>query len=198
MTVVLQQNYICVLRDRLFRALLHARWQFIIEHRMSDFTHSLSGQVQTIGHSSQQMLTMFSQIILTLVYFLLSLLLSWQMSLLALACATFLFIILTPLNKRIYQSGKIQLVGFKNIFHILTEQLASLKMIKSYASESYYADELLKVGHTLEQQNIRMTRFNALTRMIYLIGASGAGKSTLADLIAGLLIPTSGAIFFLR
>ncbi|MCI5143700.1 MAG: ABC transporter ATP-binding protein, partial [Candidatus Electrothrix sp. ATG1] len=171
-TAVLQQKYICMLRDRLFRALLQARWQFIIEHRMSDFTHSLSGQVQSVGHSAYRMLDMFSRVILALVYVLLSVLLSWQMSLLALGCSLFLFLTLTPLNKRIYRSGSRQLVGYKTVFHILTEQLAGLKMIKSYAAEPHYADELLKAGQTLENQHVRMTRFNALTRLIYLTGAA--------------------------
>jgi ATP-binding cassette subfamily C protein len=197
MTAGLQQGYICMLRDRLFRALLRARWQFIIERRMSDFTHSLSGQVQTVGHSSHQMLDLLGRIILTMVYVLLSLLVSWRMSLLAVGCALLLFLILTPLNKYIYQSGNTQLLGYKTVFHILTEQLAGLKMIKSYSAESHYADGLLKAGRTLERQNVRMARFNALTRMIYLAGAAGSFSLLFYFAVERLKMPPADLLLLL-
>jgi ATP-binding cassette subfamily C protein len=171
-TSTLQQRYTYMLRDRLFRALLQARWQFIIEHRMSDFTQSLTGQVQTVGYSAQQILDIVSRIILTTVYVLLSLLLSRPMTLLALGCSLLFFLLLSPLNKKIYRSGNTALLNNKTVFHILTEQLAGLKMIKSYCAESAYADDLLNAGQILEQQHVRMSRFNALTRMSYLIGAA--------------------------
>ncbi len=171
-SATIQQSYICQLRDRLFRSLLHTRWQYIIQHRMSDFTHSLSSQVQTIGHAASTMLGFASQIIITMVYVVLSLLLSWQMSLLALICALALFAALLPLNKRIYESGSTELISYRQIFQMLTEQLASLKMIKSYASEKHYADELHQVGQTLEHQHITFTRINSLSRLVYLVGAA--------------------------
>ncbi len=171
LTIGIQQQYICRLRDQLFYALLHARWQYIAQHRMSDFIHSLSSQVQSVGQAAYQMLNLISQIILVIVYLILSMVLSWKMSLMALACAAFLFIFLLPLNRRIYQSGEIQLVSYQQIFQMLTEQLASLKMIKSYGSEKYHARKLQQAGNTLEQQHIRIARYNALTRMLYMIGA---------------------------
>ena len=141
---------------------------------MSDFTHSLSGQVQSIGHAANLLLNMISQLILAGVFISLSLLLSWQMSLLALICALILAAVLIPLNRVILRSGEKQLTGFKAIFQILTEQLASLKMIKSYASEKHHARQLATANHTLEQQNINLAKANALTRFIYLTGAATA------------------------
>ena len=169
-----QQGYICSLRQKLYNALLHSHWQFIVSNRMSDFTHSLSGQVQSIGHAANLLLNMISQLILAGVFISLSLLLSWQMSLLALICALVLAAILIPLNRMILRSGEKQLTGFKAIFQILTEQLASLKMIKSYASEKHHARQLAAASHTLEQQNINLAKANALTRFIYLTGAATA------------------------
>jgi len=170
----LQQGYVCILRQNLYSALLQSNWQFIVSNRMSDFTHSLSGQVQSIGHSVHILLNMMSQIILTCVFITLSLILSWQMSLLALTCALILVAILLPLNRIILRSGKKQLIGYKTIFQMLTEQLASLKMIKSYASEKHYADQLADASHTLEQQNVQLTRVSALTQLVYMTGAATA------------------------
>lgn len=169
-----QQRYINFLRNQLYLALLKTHWQFIVQHKMSDFTHSLTGQVQSIGFTAQQMLQLLSNVILTTVYIVFALLLSWQMCLLALACALSLLVLLLPFNKVIYRSGQIQLTSFKSIFQMLTEQLASLKMIKSYASESHYAQQVAQTSDMLEQQQIRVTRINALTQWVFMVGAASA------------------------
>lgn len=171
MSVTLQQNYICYIRNRLYRAILHSHWQFIVHRKMSDFTHSLTGEVQTIGNVAQQILSLFSQIILTAFYISLSFFLSWQMSLVAMVCAGGLMLLLLPLNRIIYGSGQVRVFNFKMIFQMITEQLSSLKMIKSYASEKHYADQVEQVGIALEQQQIQMTKVNALTQLVYMVGA---------------------------
>ena len=167
----IQQGYINHLRNRLYQALIKTHWQFIVQHKMSDFTHSLTGQVQNIGFAAQQMLRLLSNLVLTSVYVFFALMLSWQMCLLALVCALILFLILLPLNKLIYRSGQIQLTSFKSIFQMLTEQLGSLKMIKSYASEAHYAQQVSQTSALLEQQQIEVARINALTQWVYKVGA---------------------------
>jgi len=171
LNVGIQQAYVRDMRMRLYRALLHSNWQFVIGHKMSDFVHSLSTQVQVIGQSSQQMLNLLSHLSLAAVYVGLALILSWQMCLLALICGLFLLVILIPLNKRTLRSGERQLGGHKAIFQLLTEQLSSLKMIKSYAAEGFYADKLESVSCLLEEQQVRITRISAFTQFVYAVGA---------------------------
>jgi ATP-binding cassette, subfamily C, bacterial len=171
MTTKVQQAYISTLRDKLYRGLLHSRWQFIVEHKMSDFTHCLSGQVQSIGHASNLMLSFLSQLVLTLVMIAIVLLLSWEMSLLAIGFAAVLLVLLQPFNRFIYGSGKGQLLSFKSLFQMLSEQLGSLKMIKSYASEDYYAQQMQQVSNALESQQLKFTRMNAMTQWVYMVGA---------------------------
>lgn len=174
LTAQIQHGYICHLRDQLFRSLVHTRWQFITQHRLSDFVQSLSGQVQTVGYMGMQLLNLLSQSIMLIIYSTLAFLLSWKLTLLSILCAGGLFLILLPLNRHIFQSGERQLGGNKRIFQMLSEQLACLKMIKSYSSETRYANELHRVGQKMEEQHVRITRINALTRMIYTIGAVAA------------------------
>lgn len=171
LTTTVQQAYICHIRHRLYHSLLHSRWSFIVRHKMSDFTHCLTSQVQGIGMASYQMLSLLSQLILVGVYVLLSFLLSWQMSLLAMGCGLLLLLILLPLNKTILRSGDRQLGGYKGIFQMFTEQLASLKMIKSYGSEDYYAGQVNRMSRLLEKQQVHMTRINAFTQLVYMVGA---------------------------
>lgn len=170
MTTSLQQSYISYLRDTLYRALLRSRWEFIVQGRMSDFTHSLTGQVQELGQASHLMLSFFSDLLLTLVMLALALLLSVKMTLFACVFAILLLVLLLPFNRIVSRSGQHQLTNFKLIFQMLTEQLASLKMIKSYASEQYHANQVKRVSETLEAQHCRLVRMNAITQWISMVG----------------------------
>lgn len=166
-----QQEFIGRLRGRLYRQLLGSRWQFILRNRMSDFVHALGNQVQAMGLAAQLMLTMASRTLLLSAMVLLALLLSWRMSLLAMGFAGLLLAVLLPVNRRIYGSGQARLVGFKAVFQLLTEQLASLKMIKSRGSEDHCARQLDGIGESLEAQNVRLARMHALTQWVYAVSA---------------------------
>ncbi|TQV85349.1 ABC transporter ATP-binding protein [Aliikangiella coralliicola] len=168
-TSSIQQAYINFLRNRLYRCLLQSNWQFIIQNRMSDFAHSLSGQIQSIGHASNLILNILSQLILATLTLSLAFLLSWQLSLMAIGFALLLSILLFPVNRIIYGSGQKQLLNFKMIFQILTEQLISLKIIKSFAGENYHANKMQQISTELESQQLKLVRMNAITLWLYMV-----------------------------
>jgi ATP-binding cassette, subfamily C, bacterial len=172
MTARLQQRYVCHLRNDLYRRLLRSRWQFIMRHKMSDFVHSLGSQVQSMGMAAQQMLSLLSRLFpltaMTVVVFLLS----WRMSLLVVGLAAMLTAALVPFNRRMYETGKTQLSNLRSVFQMLTEQLASLKMIKSHGGEPRYARQLESAGESLESTIIRYARMNAITQWIYMVAAA--------------------------
>jgi len=197
LTTEVQQAYVCHIRHQLYHALLLTQWQFIIRHKMSDFTHCLTSQVQSIGLSAYQMLSQLSQLILVTVYILLSFLLSWQMSLLAAGTGLLLLLVLLPLNRVILRSGYQQLGGYKDIFQMFTEHLSSLKMIKSYSSESQYAWQVNKVSRQLEQQQVRMTRINAFTQLVYMVGAAISFSAFFYFALAWMETPLSTLLLLL-
>jgi ATP-binding cassette subfamily C protein len=165
----LQQSYISQLRTHLHRQLLNCQWQFILNNKMSDFIHTLSTQVQGVGHGAHLMLSLTSQIILTLVMLIFATLLSWQMTLIALTMSLITFFILLPLNKKLHSSGEKELINFKTIFQLLSEQLNNLKMIKSFTSEDFHAQKIEAVSTSVEQQQLQLTRINAMTQWLYLV-----------------------------
>lgn len=174
LAVRVQQRYVGRLRNRLYRRLLGSRWQFILRRKMSDFAHSLGHQVQAMGMAVQLMLSLASRAVLLSVMIVMAFLLSWRMSLLALGFAGLLLAALLPLNRRIYGSGQAQLLNFKSIFQLLTEQLASLKMIKSHGGEGRCVAQMERVGEALADQNIRFSRMHAFTQWIYTVAAATA------------------------
>lgn len=170
MSVAVQQGYVCRVRYELYDSLLHSRWQYFISRKMSDFIHGLVQQVSTLGMCANTMLMLSSQLILVLVYVGVSLLLSWQMTLLAGGCGVALLAILLPLNRVVLRSGHMHLGGGKQLMQIFTEQLASLKVIKSFGSESLYLGKMDQESRGMEQQTLRISRINALTQLVSMVG----------------------------
>ncbi|MDQ8202802.1 ABC transporter ATP-binding protein [Pelagicoccus sp. SDUM812003] len=167
----LQFGYISYNRDSLFRSLLRAKWEFIVTRRMSDFSHVLSSQVQAIGQASYLMVNFISQLVLASVMMALAFFASWQLALVAIAMGGILLVMLLPINRIVYGSGRLQLIGYKSVFQLLTEQLGCLKMIKGFGDEEAYAERLYRAGSTVETQSARVLRLNALTQWVYVTGA---------------------------
>jgi ATP-binding cassette subfamily C protein len=94
----LERNFVVSLRRRVFQSLLNANWQYLSSKRMSDFARLVTGQVQSIGLTVFQIITLASKLVLITVYLALSLWLSPSMTLLALLCSAALVTLMLPLN----------------------------------------------------------------------------------------------------
>lgn len=169
LTVRLQHGYIKQLRSGLYHSLLNAKWEFIIQHKMTDFIHTLTMQVQAMGQSANLIMNLLSQFILVSILLFFALFVSWELTVAVLIFTTIIYLALLPFNKKLFHSGKLELVNYKQIFQMVNEQLASLKMIKSYGVESNYSDKLSFTSSQLEQQQIKVATVNALTQWLYLI-----------------------------
>lgn len=170
-TAKLRKRFTCHNRDRLYQSLLKTTWQFITKNKMSDYTNILTVQVQNMGAAGQEFLQFLSRFILSFLYFVVSLIISWKMTLLAVGCLLTLSLLTFSFNKGAFEYGKIQVLDYKSFFQAITEQLVSLKMIKSYSSEKYHADKLGIMGEQLDVQNFNLTRNNELTKFIQVVGA---------------------------
>jgi len=174
LAVEVQQEYTVFLRHQLLAAILHARWEFILGHKTPRFIHTLTGQVQSVGFISQQTMQLINQLFLLIMYTSLAFILSRPMTLAAIGFALLFLALLLPLHKWLLSSGRSQLGGYKEIFQMISEQLACLKMIKSHGREDRYADKTLAISRDLAHQQVLMTRITALTQLVYMIGAVAA------------------------
>lgn len=167
----LQQSYISALRKSLYLGLVRSNWEFIVGQRMSDFTHRLSGQVQSVGFVCYLMLSSAGQVVLSLFLVMLSALLSWKLTLVAVAFSCVMSFLMVPINKFVHRSGKVQLDSYKKIFHMLTEHIGALKVIKGFSGEGVFIGLLSKESGLLEEQMVRLARVNAATQFLYLMSA---------------------------
>lgn len=170
LTSLLQQSYVRHKRHKLFDAVLHSNWEFFISRKNSEFVYALTQQVNAIGQSAQLTLGLISQLVLISIYIALSFVLSWKLTLLATICALILMVMIWPLNNALVRSGQYLLSGNKNLMQRFTEQLASLKMIKSYGGERLYLSDMQRENRSIETQNVKLARSNAITRLVISIG----------------------------
>ena len=193
----LQQQYTHHLRATLYRQLLHAQWPFFLKRKTSDLLHSLTAQVQSIAVSNFQLVMLLNHITLVCVYAVLAFLLSWQMTLVAVMCALLLLSLMLPLHQLTSKSGRDHLQQNQTIFQSISEQLSALKTIKSSGFEATFVDETLKVSLSLEDQNQRLTRMMAATKLLYTLGSVVTFSLLLYAAIAVFAVPIGSLLLLL-
>jgi len=139
---------------------------------MADFIRLVTGQVEMVGYCLQQILSLCSNLILVAVYLGLAILVSPKLTLIALALAVLLVIIMLPINALIHRSGMKELMANTNIFRQIFEQISHLKMIKSFVAEEKCLQKMHQENLLLERQQVQFSIYNSLTRLINLVGAA--------------------------
>jgi ATP-binding cassette, subfamily C, bacterial len=196
MSKKVQQAYMSHLRSDLYRRLLLSRWEFVVESKMSDLLHSLSSQIGAVGFTVNLMFTLASRVMLMVIMVALVLLLSWKIALLAAAFAVALLALLLPLNKHAHNSGKVAQKGSKDLFQMLSEQLGSLKMIKSFASEDHYSQQMAVLSDRLEEQCVQLVKISAATKWVTTMG-SVVGFSIIFFVALEVMSISLGTLFLL-
>ena len=193
----LRKAFVSRIRNDIYSKLLYAQWQFLSGERMAEYARLVTHQVNTVGVSVQLMLTLCSQLVLIAVYLCMSLLLSPVLTGLALLCTLGLVALLLPLNRYIHQSGSVGLRAGKRLFTSVVEELSSLKIIKSFAAEPQYLRRMERVGTVIEEQQVRLTRFNALSRFVNLSGAALIFTGLFYVAVEVLALPVANLILIL-
>lgn len=173
-STALNKCYTTRLRNTLYQHILYAQWRYLTTQSMTDYIRLVSGQVQSVSNNCQQILNIINSLILISVYATLSFLLSPWLTLLALSLGLLLMLILIPLNSFIQRSGTRQLRANKQMFRAIVEELNNLKIIKVFGSEKQYLQRMQQTGEILEQQQLKITQYNAISRLVNAIGAAVA------------------------
>ena len=193
----LRQSFIVDLRDELSRALFFTQWRYLNREHMSDFMRLITGQVQSVGASLQLLLTLTNSVILVAVYLLFALALSAKLTAIALLCGLGLAALLWPVNKKIHDSGNIGLLANKDIHRSVFDNMGSLKIIKSFAAENRYLQRMAVSNKLMEEQLIRMAKFNGLTRFVNMVGAAVIFTALFYIAIKWLALPVANLLVVL-
>lgn len=193
----LRRSFLLKLRRDLYGKLMDAQWGYINNQRQADFVRLVTGQVTSIGSAVYQILGLSGQLVLTSFYVGISMLLSPALTGLTLLCAFGLVAAVSPLNSRIHESGRLSLRGGREIFSHVMEQVSSIKIIKSFSAERRFLERVQRAAALMEEQDVRITRFNSLVRLFNLVSAAVIFAGLFYTSIQWLELPTSNIILIL-
>jgi len=168
----LQQAFVVELRKKMSETLFYTQWRFLSQAHMPDFIRLITVQVQSVASCLHLLMRLASGLILITVYLAFSFFLSSKLTMLALFCGLILIAIIWPINKRIYDSGRVSLSTNRSLYRSTFENLASLKIIKSFAAEEGYLERMQQSSELMETQQVRLSKFSAFTRFVNTVGAA--------------------------
>jgi ATP-binding cassette, subfamily C, bacterial len=130
-----EEEFVLVLRDRLYSAIANAGWLFLCRRRSSDLVHVLTDEVSRVGQAAFVLLNLMAALITSAVYVAIALTLSWQTTLLVLASGTLLMVLLRGKTTAIQKHGAGLSAATNAFYASAIEHLQSLKTAKTYGAQ---------------------------------------------------------------
>lgn len=163
----IEAGYTAHLRDRLYEALVQARWLAFTRLRAADITRTLTQEVDHASFAAQQGLSLLSVCCLALVHVTMATVLSPSLTALALVCGVVLALVLRPLNRRSHEAGKASQTLRAELNTAIAEHLAGFKVAKSHGRGSHHLDRFRRATHALAGHAIESRQIFSATRVYF-------------------------------
>jgi ATP-binding cassette subfamily C protein len=132
----LTEAFLHHLRMRLYRAFVHARYEYITRVRLSDFLHALTDETHRAGAIMNQVIQMTAQLLITGVFVVIALRVSWQATMVAMACGGLMSLALWRLTRRSEVVGQTLTQAGAQLVAVASEHMAGIKTTRSYRAEA--------------------------------------------------------------
>ncbi len=167
--VEIQQEFVCFLRNRLYRALTYADWLFTAREKASAFTHGLIQDIPRIGQGTYFLLQFSSSAALVCFNIAVAFLLSFTLTGAALGFGVLMFYVLKPLSRAAFNTGKVSRKLKRVLMGEVFEHLTGMKTAKSFGVESHHIERVETVNREISREAVAFSRVRADTAMFYQI-----------------------------
>ncbi len=123
------------LRLSLLRALLGTRWEYYLTQPMGGLTNAISSEVMRASSAYLQGTLAITYMVTAAVYAVVALLVSWKVSLAALAAGSLLMFLLNRLVQRTKKAGRQETALMHSLLSRLADNLQSVKPLKAMGRE---------------------------------------------------------------
>ncbi len=154
-------TYELSLGRRLYQAIIHADWLFLVRRRSSDFTHALTGELTRVSACTFLLIGALANGILALVYIAIALKLSAGMTSLVLATGAVLLLLSRRWMRAVHRSGTAVSESVSEVYSAATEHLQNLKAMKFYDAQSSDLAMFSSLQSSALQQTLESTRGQA-------------------------------------
>lgn len=163
----IEAGYTAHLRDRLYEALVHARWLAFTRLRAADITRTLTQEVDHAGFAAQQGLSLVGICGLALVHVGMAVMLSPSLTALALGCGLLLALLLRPLNRQAHEAGQASQSLRAEMNTAIAEHLAGFKVAKSHGRDGHHLDRFRRATHAIAGQVVGSRHIHSATRVYF-------------------------------
>ncbi len=154
-------GYELALGKRLYQAIIHADWLFLVRRRSSDFTHALTGELTRVATCTYLLIGTLANAILALVYIAVALKLSAGMTFLVLATGAALLLISRRWLRAVHESGTAVSESVSEVYAAATEHLQNLKAMKFSDAQNSDLAMFSSLQSSALQQSLNNTRSQA-------------------------------------
>jgi len=171
-----------------FKDFFNARWYFFSSGKQGTFINTFLREISALGDAFAYMARYFSGILQILLYLIVPLFISWQVTLISLAAALVFSIPFFFLSKISYRLGKVNIATTNQIGAVIQENLASAKIVLGFASQAKSIKMLSKAFDAHRRVTVKLQTlsyslpllFYPFGLVILIIGIFGAKRFSLA------------------
>jgi len=184
---------------RLFAALAATRWSVVSRWRMADMTHAVTGDSDRLLQTINLLLSLVQSVAVTIILTILSLILSWQMTMLAGVVGMALLMLTLSGRKRTIAQGQRLMEARQSQFRITDEFFNGLRTAKAFGLEQRHVAAMTDVLADIRTSHVGFMAARARSSTIYqiLTATALAGFAWFALSIAHLGTAHMIALIFL-
>lgn len=168
----LQQDFVALLRRRLYRSIVNTDWLAFTRSRSSDFTHALTTELDRVGNATSFLLRLVTDIALACVFILFTLRVSPTMTALVLVCGAGLLVLLKKQTRAARFAGEDISLATNGLYAAAIEHLGSMKTTKSYGLEERNADIFARLAGRVSRMQIGAVLNRAGTTFWFNVGSA--------------------------
>ncbi|RAR43033.1 ABC transporter ATP-binding protein [Paenibacillus sp. MDMC362] len=161
------QRFIRKLRMETYQGLLHAKWEFFLRHRRSDFNHVMTNELGRVNQGTFLFLQMVSSFLFTVIQIGLALWLAPLLTLIVLLSGGLLALFGRRFIRRSKRIGEQTTELSKYYFAGISEHFNGIKDIKSNRLEPFHMNWFDRLSRKMEHNFIQFGKINSLSQLIY-------------------------------
>lgn len=161
------QSFIRTLRIETYEGLLHAKWEFFLRKRKSEFNHIMSNELGRVNYGTSLFLQMISSVIFTVIQIGLAMWLSPVLTLVVLVSGGLLALYSRKFIKKSKRIGEDTTELSKYYFAGISDHFSGIKDIKSNRLEKSHIHWFTILSKKMEHNFIQLGKVNSLSQLIY-------------------------------
>jgi len=165
------------LRKQVFSHLLQLDLGYFARSRSGELTSRLTADVVNIkGAVTQSLITLFRQVLLLAVYFIITLWVSWKLTLITLAVLPPSMVLILLLGKSLRRKSHRSQEKMADFASFLSETISGVRVVKAFAMEAFEERRFLRSVDSHRDYEISLRRMKALAGPVTeFLGAVAAG-----------------------